>query len=66
MVTFKSRLTGLIESLEAGNDLTPQQRSQASQLQALDIAAIGDAFAADAMTRDNLFTENFRQVIDPQ
>jgi len=51
-MTFPDRISGLIAQLEAGKPLTHANVQRAGQLQALDLAKIGEDFARETIARN--------------
>ena len=60
MLTFPRRLNALIERLEAGQDVTPEEARRLALLQALDVAVIGEEFVRAAVSREERRTDEFR------
>lgn len=54
------RLSALIETLEAGDDLTVEQLQRTERLQVLDLAKAGQEFIRDQNARDLAQIELFR------
>jgi len=50
MLQWPSRISGLIEQLERGEEPTPEQLRRLQQLQALDIAKAGEDYLKLALT----------------
>ena len=60
MIAFPDRISGLIEKLEAGNEVTQKELDDVARLQALDLIKAGEDFVRDAIERDNEYTETFK------
>ena len=58
-MTFPDRLTPLIQRLEAGQSLTREDAKRLGQLQALDLAKIGEDFARAAIARGQQQLQDF-------
>lgn len=59
MIEVPSRISGLIERLEAGNVPSADELRRVAALQALDLAKAGEDFARDAIAKDSQQTDEF-------
>lgn len=57
----KSRLTAVIEKLEAGDTVTRDDVQRVAALQALDIAVAGREFMEETARREAEHTQKFRE-----
>lgn len=64
MLTVPSRISGLIEKLEASEEPSPEELRRIARLQALDLAKAGEDYAAQSLARDSEYTEKFRQLLE--
>lgn len=61
-----SRITDIIERLEAGDVIAPADLRRIAQLQALDVAKAGEDFLAGQRLREKEADERFARFLDYQ
>jgi len=64
MIQVPSRVTALIERLEAGDDPTPAELGRVLLLQSLDVAKAGEDYLRQAVAAEERCTEEFRQALE--
>lgn len=64
MIEFPSRITQLIQRIEAGETVTPEEADRIARLQSLDLAKLGEDFARDLCRREEEVTEQFKQLVE--
>lgn len=63
MLKVKSRVTELIQRLESGDVPTSAELRNIANLQALDLAKLGEDFVNEQGLREEEATENFKQIL---
>lgn len=64
MISFPSRIDELIRRLEVGEAVTQQDVDRIAQLQALDLAKLGEDFMRQACEEQDRRTQEFLEVIN--
>lgn len=64
MIQFKSRISTMIERIENGETLSPEDMQRTLRLQALDIAKAGEDYVIAYMQEQERRTEEFRQLME--
>lgn len=64
MIQFKSRVSEMIERLENGETLAPEDMKRTLQLQALDVAKAGEDYVIAYMQEQERRTNEFRELME--
>lgn len=64
MIEVPSRISNLIERLEAGEQPSSDELRRLAQLQALDVAKLGEDYVRQEIAEGERRTEKFRQFLE--